>query len=64
MGASHLYEVRKIVLRQISDDSFGAAVYINDVQQGEVFIASTHEQLFAWLRLMLGAYPGTYWEVA
>lgn len=26
---------------------------------GDIFEASTYEQAFAWLRLMMGAYPGT-----
>lgn len=34
----------------------------NGENHGDVFEAQTHEQVFAWLRLMIGAYPGTSFD--
>ena len=30
---------------------------------GPVNTYTTHEQVFAWMRLMMGAYPGTFIEL-
>lgn len=41
------------------EEGFLCQVKINGESVGEFFEAFDHERMFAWLRLMTGAYPGT-----
>jgi hypothetical protein len=38
---------------------FVCAVTKDGIVYGNVFEAATHEAVFAWLRLVMGEYPGT-----
>lgn len=39
--------------------TYGCMVKRDGEQFGAIFEATSHEQVFAWLRLVIGAYPGT-----
>lgn len=42
-----------------NDGTFLCSVIRKGLLYGPIFEATTHEQVFAWLRLTMGTYPGT-----
>lgn len=44
------------------DEVWVCAVFKNAQIFGSVSTYATYEQVFAWLRLVMGAYPGTFVE--
>jgi hypothetical protein len=61
-GVSKSYYEYRVV--EFKDEWDNVKMYLcvlkkNGDQHGEHFEAKTIEQVFAWLRLMIGAYPGT-----
>ena len=53
----------KIVYDEVTDRYLCYVMDFDSKVVGTVFTATSYEQLFAWLRLMIGNYPGTQ-EVA
>jgi hypothetical protein len=40
-------------------DGFLCQVTLNNETYGDIYEARNHEMVFAWLRLVIGTYPGT-----
>lgn len=65
MGQASKQKTYKII--EYTNELTKNQVYLCQVYQdgkpvGDHFEARDHEQMFAWLRLMVGAYPGTNFE--
>lgn len=59
--AKDFFEYRVVEFKDETGETtrFLCQVKKNGENYGEHFEARDHEQVFAWLRLMMGSYPGT-----